>query len=755
VHAQQRTSGKNHAVLIGINKYNSDNTLRPDLRFADSDAIALGKQLQPSPAWGSGAISILTDVDPNPLNRPTQTVVQRTLETVLTSDAGPNDQVYIFISARGQATGESADGVIEALNSQPRASTGIRVSTLRNFIQQSRAPRIFIFADVSREARIGDYDNRINLRLEQLQSLGKVELILGSEPRKASLEDQDLKHGVFGYFLSSAVVRPGITLDEMFNYLRSQIEQKTQSRQRPYPAPRAPNLRLFPTQTASLSFFVKSALLAWAYPAQIPLRSAPDWTQQLLQQVRDPGQRVEPAVRTAVDALKAALPRREQLDVATALENEGQLVFNRYGTGDQFPGDPQQLTRGDFERAEAAFRAAGLIRGEEPELEARRLFCRGRAFLFGPADLDKAEADLRQSVVSDGQAAAKLGRTREFESPEAFNALGIVYLNRARYESAVRYFRAAIERAPGWAYPRQNLALARVEQGKYDDAVTEYRAAIQRSPYYAFLYYNLGLLYQRINRARDAETMYRQCLRILDDQAQRYSDRSRRWLADGESEAAHIAQLRGEALRRNRAQVWNALGSLAERRGQTAAAEALYRQAAGADPELLAAQHNLALALQRLGHVDEAIAVWQQVVAADGSLHVSRLKLAEAYIEKNDWPAAANQYRAILARTPENFEAHAGVSAVLARDPGSLPDAIGEMTAAIRAQTAQRQRGSGRPMLAAPEYYERLGDLYAKSSDLARACEQFQLATQSLRTSPYSGSRGELRHKMATNCGTK
>jgi tetratricopeptide (TPR) repeat protein len=747
-YALAQQPGSTYAVLIGIKNYNDNDSRRVRLQFADKDAIFLGQPLR-NKSRADDYVSVLTDQEQNPLNVATQTNVLRRLERVLMKQAGPRDHVYIFISARGHATRQLADGYISALNtdSGQQNSTTIRVSELRSYVQKSSAGKIFVFADVSREERVDGYDNRINIRLEELRSLPRTEVILASEPRQVSIEDPGLKRGVFGYYLAGGLERAA-TLMEVFDYLKREIERQTNSRQVPYPGPRDPKLPLFPLAALPRLYDRPFAvLLAAAQTPPLPA-TASAYIMRLLTQLREPNNRG--AVPDTVREARGRLSELDLFNVAAALEDEGQSVIVRYGAGDQFPGDPLALSRDDFERAAAAFGGAFMLRPDLPSLESRMIFCRGRALLFDPSAPQPAERDLLEAIGKDRNMARDYPESRSHEPAGPYNALGLAYLEQRRYTDAAQSFQYAIEREPGWAYPRHNLALTLVEQGDYAGAERTYRAAIERAPYYAYLYYNLGLMLQRMNRRKAAEREYLIALHRLGYRAALFAQRAATWLEDGKPEEARIASIRARELRRNRAQVWNALGTLLESEMRTEEALEAYRNALAADPDLLIAAHNTGLLYKSMGQVDDAIGVWADLVRRDGTRHLSRLKLAEAYLLKKDIGGARVEYEAVLKTQPDNFEARRGLAEVLARE-NNPTGAISELTRAIQDQIAQRKTETAE-LLASPEAHERLGDLYRLVGKGEDACGEFQRALRAATEGPYGGNRRSLKQKMKTAC---
>jgi tetratricopeptide (TPR) repeat protein len=716
---------KAYAILAGVNSSPDDPAPRKELEFAGRDAVELRNALDRAsiPCRMPVEISVFSDIASVPgSQKPTAANIKRRIEDVLRK-ATSEDFVYIFLSARGNGTRDSGRGFISASDTvTERPDTGIGLGWLRRVLEENRhAKRVLIFADVLRERRIGGFPNRINLWFQELRKVKDVELILASARDQESIEDPKLQQGVFGYYLNGAMT-PGanapcaVTMGGIFEYLIRNIEKHTNSKQTPGPRPQDPALRLLGWAPGELRpLFARGALFASL------------------------------GLQAAGGQAESDLP-----------ELPGVGVLNRYGIGDQFPGDPLALARADFERAAQSFEDALGRRPGDASLEVRKLLCAGLALTFDLASLseaarrdqlDKAEQLLRQAVDS-----------RADESPVGFNALGIVYLEQARHEEAIRAFQSAIRRAPAWAYPRHNLALARLELGQTALAEEEYREAIGRTPYYPYLYYNLGLLLQRSNRSAAARQAYGDAIRIFDRQADLYARRSESLGRNGNESEARIAAIRARELRRNRAQAINALGVLIEAKSGPEAAVATYEQASAADPSLTAARTNLARAYREMSVrardaqtkaqlLERAVHTLEEAVRVDPQPYLARMDLARVYLSQGRGSEAAAQYRAVLGIEPRNFEALAGLAEVYERER-NLPEAIRTLEQALSYQMEQRG-GSA----ASPEYYHRLARLHLKSASAARGCFYFDEAIKASRGAPgYAGS-SRLKRERAAACG--
>jgi tetratricopeptide (TPR) repeat protein len=744
--ASTAQTGRTHVTVVGIKAYADNDLRRPWLKYADQDAELFADYVKSRPARDVAA-AMLTD---RQTGLPaTRTNILTSLERMLIRETGEQEDAYIFISGRGRATSGFYEGYLDAIDTQSEKgpASAVLISDLARIIRQSRARHIFIFADVCRESKVDNKDNIINLRLEELRIPGKpVDLILASEPRKSSFEDETLKYGVFSYALVDGLkgsrypggtVTENSTILEFFNYLKDRLGSLTKSEkpvQQPYPAPRRPDVRLFSPQPIGSPPLPRHLGLFASIdrPSLIDTGPSVDSQEQPSTELRQYVNQLLAAGDDQRDSvfgrITGSLSADQKFDLAAALENEGQLVVARYGVGDQFPGDPLQLKDSDFRRASRAFWAAAELKPADPTLQSRGRFCLGRLLLFdrkNQASLNQAAALLQDSIRIDQDTSRRYRDSRQHQAPEAYHALGIYYLETGQYDHAATAFNDAIERAPNWPYPRHNLALALTEQGRYADAERAYRAAIEHTPYYPYLHYNLALLLHRTNRVSAALEEYGRALQWFERRAETFTEYGRRLRLDNKGGEADLADERAHQAMKNQAQVWNGLGVLHEAMKLPAEAVSDYERAMKSDETLLAAAHNLAL-LYLASRPDESIRIWDELLKKDPGRLSARLALANALASHGDRVRARREFDEILRVQPDNFEARKGVAGQLAAG-GAFNAAVDELQKAMVQQAAAG-------IVASSSDHELLGDWNGQIDRNVEACRQYELALKALRS---------------------
>src|SRR5260370_27090392 len=183
------------AVLIGVSVYKDTSfTLLPHAR---EDAIAFRDWFQNNATCGSGAqaagkpvVSLLTD------QQATQTAIMRELSTVLLT-AGRDDEVFIFISARGIKTPDYGEGYLlgyDGIRGKLHPS-GVSVQNLRDVLPSRGVNRVFFFADISRDL---PNQNQIVSHLQgSLAGNPKLGAVLSAKPRQISSDARGFPPGVF------------------------------------------------------------------------------------------------------------------------------------------------------------------------------------------------------------------------------------------------------------------------------------------------------------------------------------------------------------------------------------------------------------------------------------------------------------------------------------------------------------------------------------------------------------------------------
>lgn len=417
------------------------------------------------------------------------------------------ERVVVFIASHGMEAGREAYIIATDTNPQNVVATAIPMGEINNDLTSELAgvKTVIAWIDACHSGHVvfNELDAPPN---------GVLFGFAASEPRKPSYEDPALGggHGIFSWYLNEALTgaipgRPAARVYNLVDYVHDKVATFTGHDQ-------------IPIKFGNIDQKVSLSSLNLG-DTRTPLSSS------------QPGTLIARSFDTS--------------DPLTKHENLGQQVILQYLEGDEAP-----VSRAEFVGAEAEFAAAIKLAPESLWLEAREAFCEGRVAVFDK-QYDQAIPLLDKAIRLDPADAL------------AYNALGVLWLERADYTRALAAFDDAIRRAPQWAYPWHNRALAYTQAGNYTAAIAAYRHAMELAPRYFYLPYNLGVLYQTLNRRKDAAASY----------------------------------LAAEKLDDHRAEPYNALGTLRATEGKRKEAEALFRKALELNPNFEVARQNLAALL--------------------------------------------------------------------------------------------------------------------------------------------------------------
>lgn len=235
------------AVVVGVNKYKKF----PSLKYAVNDAQEFYRYLTEVNRIPKDHTWLLLDEEAT-LNK-----LRSTLGTHLRRQAGKNDMVIIYLAAHGatekDASSPDGDGLEKYIlphDADPKDlySTAMPMSEVARIFQRINSERLVFISDTCYSGASGGrtvpvLGMRANVSgafLDRLsQGKGRV-IITASDANEVSVEKDELKHGVFTYYLLEALRGKGdsdgdglITVDEAYRYVSTKVPQATGQEQHP------------------------------------------------------------------------------------------------------------------------------------------------------------------------------------------------------------------------------------------------------------------------------------------------------------------------------------------------------------------------------------------------------------------------------------------------------------------------------------------------------------------------------------------
>jgi hypothetical protein len=236
-----------YSVVIGINKYKN----LPSLKYATNDAREFYRYLTEVNQIPKDHIWLLLDEEA------TLEKIKGTLGTSLRRSAGKADTVVVFLAGHGatekDATSPDGDGLEKYIlphNADPKDlyASALPMGEIARIFQRINSERLVFISDTCYSGASGGrtipvVGTRMNVSgafLERL-SQGKGRVILtASDANEVSAEKDELKHGVFTYYLLEGLRGKAdfdkdgvITVDEVYRYVSIKVPQATGQDQHP------------------------------------------------------------------------------------------------------------------------------------------------------------------------------------------------------------------------------------------------------------------------------------------------------------------------------------------------------------------------------------------------------------------------------------------------------------------------------------------------------------------------------------------
>lgn len=236
-----------YGVVIGIGKYEDKNI--PTLKYAKEDALEIYNILT-DPKYGNFPkehVRLLLD------EQATLTEIRSAMGTFLAREAGKDDMVCIYFAGHGSPeidpTGKADDKLDKFIvpynaKKDDLFGYGLSMDTIREILDdriKSKRAVFFIDSCYSGEAGGRTFSRpdvaarNITISekfLDQLSGEGRI-IITASKPDELSLETDELRHGIFTYYLAEGLRGKAdlngdgfVTVDELYSYVYKQVTKK-------------------------------------------------------------------------------------------------------------------------------------------------------------------------------------------------------------------------------------------------------------------------------------------------------------------------------------------------------------------------------------------------------------------------------------------------------------------------------------------------------------------------------------------------
>lgn len=236
-----------YGVVIGIGKYKDKDI--PALKYAKEDALEIYNILT-DPKYGNFSkenVRLLLN------EQATLTEIRSAMGTFLARNAGEDDMVCIYFAGHGSPeldpTGKAEDNLEKFIvpydaKKDDLFGYGLSMDTIRKILDERiKSKRAVFFIDSCYSGEAGGRTfsrpdvaaRNITISekfLDQLSSEGRI-IITASKPDELSLETDELKHGIFTYYLAEGLKGRAdfnedgiVTVDELYSYVYEQVTKK-------------------------------------------------------------------------------------------------------------------------------------------------------------------------------------------------------------------------------------------------------------------------------------------------------------------------------------------------------------------------------------------------------------------------------------------------------------------------------------------------------------------------------------------------
>jgi tetratricopeptide (TPR) repeat protein len=199
-------------------------------------------------------------------------------------------------------------------------------------------------------------------------------------------------------------------------------------------------------------------------------------------------------------------------------------------------------------------------------------------------------------------------------SADAHHYLGFALTGLGRAEEAVRHYEKALVLKPQFAEAHNNFGHALQVLGRLGEAIAHFEKALAIRPAYPEARNNLGNALHLLDRSEEAIAHYQKALAIRPDYAEAHFNIAAALRALGRPEEATSHYERAVAIRPNYAEALNSLGNALDTSHRYEEAIAYYQKAIAVQPAYADAHANLWIALWSLGRHEEAVAHYQKAL---------------------------------------------------------------------------------------------------------------------------------------------
>jgi tetratricopeptide (TPR) repeat protein len=279
------------------------------------------------------------------------------------------------------------------------------------------------------------------------------------------------------------------------------------------------------------------------------------------------------------------------------------------------------------------------------------------------------------------------------KNPDANHNTGLLVVGLGKIESALPFFKTALEANPRNAQFWYSHIIALIKLERFIDAkvlldkskrkgikgfdfdqleqrLNEANKALSIKPDYAYAFYNMGNVLVEKQNLEEAIEAYKKAIVIKPDYVEAYNNMGNALLEQHNLEEAIEAYKKVLVIKPDYVDAYNNMGNaLLEQHNLEEAIEA-YKKALVIKPDYVDAYYNMGNALQDQGKLEEAIEAYNKALAIMPDYVDAHYNMGNALLEQHNLEKAIEAYKKALDIQPDNADTHHNLSLALlsARD---------------------------------------------------------------------------------------
>lgn len=242
--------------------------------------------------------------------------------------------------------------------------------------------------------------------------------------------------------------------------------------------------------------------------------------------------------------------------------------------------------------------------------------------------------------------------------------------NKLTIDAKVQYCLAQAKQEPNSAIIQLNLGNLYLQKYQWDTAIFYYKKALQLDKKLGIAYQNLGQAYRKLGKETEAlEAYYRfSCLESQIVSEQKYFDLGTILFQRGQLERAKHCFQKAIQKQPNFGGAYHGLGDVFSKQEQWQKAVIAYKKAIAINPEFSWSYHNLGDGWLKLENWSAAVVNYQKAIALKDDFFWSYYNLGQAYSKLFQWQNAILAYQKAITIDPNMAEGYAHLGDALIRE---------------------------------------------------------------------------------------